>query len=189
MHSTHIILVNLAEDYDPEKSIEEMKEIAYWIANEETERFYGSVFDSRHLLEEGEDDDFPVPIVLSKENWSLFEDYLLSVDKAQKLYAKALMERVRANTGTSDLCKLLNDTFLSHDRSCPMDEIEKNHWEWDECADTPWEINIVADLMHGVYNFDSQFYDTHRGTSLVPFLTQLKKSPDDWALVAFNCHF
>ena len=188
MHSTHIILVNLADDYDPEMTNEEMRRVARWKAEEETERFFGSVFDSRHLLEEGEDDDFPVPVVLSKENWSLFEEYLLSVDKAQKQYAKFLMDRVRANTGTSDLCKLLNDIFLSHDRSCPMDIIEKNNWEWDAIADTPWKINIVADLMHGVYNIDSQFYDTYRGTALVPFLAQLKKTPDDWALVAFDYH-
>ncbi len=188
MHATHIILVNLSDAYDPEKTNEEMREIAIAIAEEETNCFYGHVYDSRNLLEEGEDDDFPVPVVLSKENWSLFEEYLLAVDKAQKQYAKFLMTRVKANTGTGDLCQLLNDTFLSHDRSITMEEIEKNNWEWDDCADTPWKLNIVADLMHGVYNIDSQFYDTYRGTALVPFLAQLKKTPNDWALVAFDCH-
>ncbi len=103
MYSTHIILVNLADVSTPEMTDEELRKAAIAIAEDETNCFYPSVFDFRSLLAEGEDDDFPVPVVLSKENWQLFEDYLLQVDCAQKQYAKFLMDRVKTNTGTGDL--------------------------------------------------------------------------------------
>lgn len=188
MHSTHIILVNLTDAIEAMETDDELRETAVAIAEDETERFYPSVFDSRALLEEGEDDDFPVPVVLSKNDQQIFEDYLLQVDQAQKNYAKGLMDRIKANTGSADLSQFLAKIFLSYDRTISMEEIEKNDWEWDVFNDTAWKVNIIADLMHGVYNIDSQFYDTYRGTALVPFLAQLKKTPNDWALVAFNCH-
>ena len=189
MYSTHLVLVNLANAIESNASDEHLRKEALGIAEEETNCFYERVFDHRSLLEEGENEDFPVSVVLSKNDWPLFEDYLLRADKMQKNYARALMSRVIANNESSCLNMLLEDSFLSHDRTANADEIVKNGWEYDEIADTPWKLNIIAELMSGKYNIDSHFYDTYRETALVPFLANLKETPDNWALVAFSCHF
>ena len=66
MHSTHIILVNLHDDIEEVESSNELRKYAIMKAENETDRFFGHVFDSRRLLKEGEDGDFPVPVVLSQ---------------------------------------------------------------------------------------------------------------------------
>lgn len=188
MNSTHLVLVNLANAIGSNASDEHLRKEAIGIAEEETNCFYERVFDHRSLLEEGEDEDFPVSVVLSKNDWQLFEDYLLRADKMQKDYARFLMSRITANNENFCFNLLLEDSFLSHDRTANADEIVKNGWEYDEYADTPWKLNTIAQLMSGKYNIDSHFYDPYRETALVPFLANLKETPDNWALVVFSCH-
>ena len=58
----------------------------------------------------------------------------------------------------------------------------------EEAGSTAWALKQIANLIHGDYTFDSEFYDTSRGTALVPFIAQLKENPDEWALVQFDYH-
>ena len=96
MHATHSILVHVPSAVEEDgrtlsdMSKEELTACVVEYAQKMTEPFYGPVFDSQDLLEEGEDEDYPSPVLFSKDNWAAFKDWLIMCDKAQKRYAAFL---------------------------------------------------------------------------------------------------
>lgn len=192
MHSTHCILVNIpsaAEHYNntvSEMTKAELKEMVIAYAESRTEDFYGWVYDGRELLDEA---DGYQPVIFSNENWSEFEDILLSVDSDQKNYAKEMLEYLKEEAGSTDVSDILSSLLLANDRTASRDSVDPDTWKWDYLNQGAYALKQIAHLIHGDYNFDSEFYDTYRGTALVPFIAQLKETPDDWALVQFDYHY
>ena len=187
MYSTHSILVNTTYAADAanktlsEMTREEIREMVINYATEETERFYGPVFDSRSL-----DDDQPV--VFADDNWSLFEEILLAVDKDQKNYAKHMLGYLKDEAGSTDVSEILSSLLLANDRTANREDVDSNTWRFDFLNQGAWALRHLANLIHGDYIFESAFYDTSRRTALVPFIAKLKENPSEWALVQFVYH-
>ena len=195
MHSTHAILVNTTyAAHAADKSLsdmtkEEITEMVIDYATEETERYSGLAFDSRTLLDENIADDDYRPVIYAKEDWEAFEEVLLSIDKAQKWYAKHMLEYLILNTGTYDVSEILNNLLLANDRTANKDDVDPDAWKWDFLNQGSWALREIARLCHGEYYFESEFYDTSRGTALVPFIEKLKEHPEEWVLVRFDYHW
>ena len=187
MYSTHSILVNTtyaANAVDKnlsEMTKEEIREMVINYATEETECFYGPVFDSRSL-----DDDQPV--IFADDNWSLFEEILLAVDRDQKNYAKHMLSDLKEEAGSTDVSEILSNLLLANDRTANREDVDSNTWRFDFLNQGAWALKQIANLIHGDYTFDSEFYDTSRDTALVPFIATLKENPSEWALVQFEYH-
>ena len=192
MHATHSILVHVPSAVEEDgrtlsdMSKEELTACVVEYAQKMTEPFYGPVFDSQDLLEEGEDEDYPSPVLFSKDNWAAFKDWLIMCDKAQKRYAAFLCNKIKEDSGSGDICTLIANDFLSYnsDDDIDFEEICRRSFR-----DVRWEIKTLANLFSGTYCFDSDFYNTYEGNAFVPYLRELKNEPDDWALVAFDCHW
>ena len=127
MYSNHSILVNTtyaanaADKNLSEMTKEEIKEMVINYATEETERFYGPVFDSRSL-----DDDQPV--IFADDNWSLFEEILLAVDRDQKNYAKHMLDYLKEEVGSTDVSEILSSLLLANDRTANREDVDSNTW-------------------------------------------------------------
>ena len=187
MFSTHAILVNTTYASDAanknlsEMTKEEIKEMVINYATNETECFYGPVFDCRDLVEDQ-------PVVFAADSWSLFEEILLAVDRDQKNYAKHMLNFLKREAGSTDVSEILSNLFLTRDRTADRDSVDPDTWSWDYLNIGAWALRQLAYLIHGEYIFDSEFYDTYRRTALVPFIATLKESPSEWALVQFVYH-
>ena len=198
MHSTHAILVKIpyaadsAEKNLSEMTKEEIKEMVINYATNETECFSGWAFDYRTLLdeyyEEDDDEDYR-PVIFADEDWNAFEEVLLSADKMQKGYAKSMLKYLEAQTGTLDLTQILSSLLLANDRTASKDKIDPDTWRWDYLSQGSFALLEIARLIRGKYYFKSGFYDTSRGTALVPFIEQLKEHPEEWVLVRFDYHW
>ena len=197
MHATHSILVHIpsaAESIDKDLSElnkEETRKMVVNYATEETECFYGPVFDYRTLLDEyyeDSDEDYR-SVIFAAEDWDAFEEVLLSADRAQKGYAKHMLEYLEEETGTLDLSQILSSLLLANDRTAKQDDVEPRTWKWDFLNQGSFALLEVARLIRGKYYFESGFFDTYRDTALIPFIDQLKDKPEDWALVRFDYHF
>ena len=105
MFSTHAILVNTTYASDAanknlsEMTKEEIKEMVINYATNETECFYGPVFDCRDLVEDQ-------PVVFAADSWSLFEEILLAVDRDQKNYAKHMLNFLKREAGSTDVSEM-----------------------------------------------------------------------------------
>lgn len=197
MHSTHAILVNIRYASDESNKLhsemtkEEIREMVINYATEETERFSDLAFDYRTLLdeyyEEDEGEDYR-SVIFASEDWTAFEEVLLSADRAQKGYAKHMLKYLEEQTGTLDIAQILSYLLLANDRSASQDNVDPDAWRWDYLNQGSWALREIARLIHGDYYFESGFYDTSRRTALVPFINKLKEKPEEWALVRFDYH-
>ena len=187
MYSNHVILVNTTNAADAAKknlsemTKEEIREMVINYATEETGCFYGPVFDSRSL-------DDNQPVVFADDDWSLFEEILLAVDRDQKNYAKHMLSYLKEEAGSTDVSEILSSLLLANDRTANREDVDSNTWRFDFLNQGAWALKQIANLIHGDYTFDSEFYDTSRGTALVPFIATLKENPSEWALVQFMYH-
>ncbi len=192
MHATHSILVNVPEAVNDsgynlsELSKDNLINCVVEYAERQTERFYGPVFDSQVLLEEGQDEDYPSSVLFSKDDWDGFVEWLLLCDKSQKRYAAFLCNEIEEDAGTGALGDLVKRCFLTHDREAEIDHNQICKREFDPVR---WQLKHLFNLVCGTYFFDSDFYNTYNGNAFVPYLSELKDSADDWALVAFDCHW
>ena len=191
MHATHSILVNVPAAVEEsgytlsEMSKDDLIDCVVKYAEEMTDQFFGPVFDSQDLLEDGQDEDYPSPIVFSKDDWKTFADWLQMCENAQKQYASFLCNHIKKVAGTGDIGDLAKRCFLSHacDDDVATDQICEREFD-----PVRWHMKNLFNLVCGTYFFDSGFYDTYHGNAYVPYLSELKETAEDWALVAFDCH-
>lgn len=185
MFANHSILVNTTYAADAankdlsEMTKEEIKEMVINYATDETECFYGPVFDCRDLIDDQ-------PVVFAADNWPLFEEILLAVDRDQKNYAKHMLNYLKEETDSTDVSEILSKLLLANDRTADRDSVDSDTWRFDFLNQGAWALRQLANLIHGDYTFDSEFYDTSRRTALVPFIATLKENPNEWALVQFD---
>ena len=187
MHFTTAILVHVPSAVDDdENNIKEMtkEELTACVVNyaeNETERFYGPVYDYRDLIEN--------PVIFANENWKAFEDDLLERDRAQKGYAISMLEYLSELTDKRDITDLVSSLFLANDRRATPESVDIKTWKWDHLDQRSWALLEIARVIKGKFTAESGFYDTYRRTSLVPFIEKLKEEPDNWALVTYDCHW
>ena len=187
MHANHAILVNITDAIrNDEKKItemtkEELKERVINYAENYTDCFYGFVFDGRELLEDE-------PVLFASDNWDAFEEMLLDIDRDQKNYAKHMLDYLKEEAGSTDVSEILSNLLLANDRTANREDIDSHTWRFDFLNQGALALRQIANLIHGDYTFDSEFYDTSRGSALVPFIAKLKENPSEWALVQFDYH-
>ena len=187
MHSTHAILVNTnyaanaAKKTLSEMTKEEIEEMVINYAENYTDCFYGFVFDGRELMEDD-------PVLFASDNWEAFEEMLLSIDRNQKNNAKHMLSYLKEEAGSTDVSEILSNLLLANDRTANREDVDSNTWRFDFLNQGAWALKQIANLIHGDYTFESEFYDTSRGTALVPFIAKLKENPSEWALVQFDYH-
>ena len=191
MYSTHSILVHVPTAVEEdgktlsEMSKEELTACVVKHAEKMTDQFFGPVFDTQDLLEAGQYEDYPSPVLFSKDDWDAFKDWLLMCDNAQKRYAAFLCNKIKEKAGTGDISELISESFLTHKRDAEIDDnLRCERW----FSPIRWQMKTLIDLMYGTYCFDSEFYDTNSNSALVPYFSELKETADEWALVAFDCH-
>ena len=187
MHSIHAILVNITDAIrNDEKKItemtkEELKERVINYAENHTDSFYGFAFDGRELLEDE-------PVLFASDNWDAFEEMLLAIDRDQKNYAKHMLGYLKEEAGSTDVSEILSNILLANDRTANREDVDSNTWRFDFLNQGAWALGQIAKMIHGDYAFESEFYDTFRGTALIPFIDTLKEKPEEWALVQFEYH-
>ena len=188
MHADHAILVNIPEAArDANKPLNEMtkneiQEMVIDYATEATDIFFCSAFDYRSLLENQ-------PVIFSGDDWNVFEEKLLEIDKCQKGYAMHLLNYLEKEAGSTNVSDILRTLLLVNDRTASRDSVDPQTWRWDYMNQGAWALFEISKVIHGSYTFDSLFFDTWRSTALVPFIGQLKETPNDWALVQFDYHY
>ena len=54
-----------------------------------------------------------------------------------------------------------------------------------------YHLKSIANHLAGVYDFDSAFFNTEDCDSIIndELINEIKKKPEDWAVVLFDCHF
>ena len=127
-------------------------------------------------------------VIFADDNWSLFEEILLAVDRDQKNYAKHMLDYLKEEAGSTDVSEILSNLLLANDRTANREDVDSNTWRFDFLDQGAGALGQIAKMIHGDYNFESEFYDTSRGTALVPFIGKLKEAPNEWALVQFDYH-
>lgn len=180
MHTLNRVLVKIyGKDsflcLTDEDSREEVIDAARSWAESETEDYYPRVFDWRETETAGSwADEYPENVLLSKENIDRFVAELEYALEHQINEAKYHLNIICKTS--SDIKNLFEFAFSanSYQRISPL-----------------WNLHQLSELMYGVYNCDSGFYDTHEYGAKITKATidKVKESPNDWALVMFDYHY
>ena len=173
MHILHKILVCI-NGYSPVISADRedlINEVRHR-AEAMTDEYCGEAFDWRETDTAGRwSDAYPVNVILSRDNIDRFVDELKGCIELQMSEMQHHLDNI---------CKISSDikTLFDIERSSP--------------GSVPsWDLRCLSELMCGVYNCDSGFYNTEEYTAKITELTieTIKSSPDDWALAMFDYHY
>jgi len=174
MHILHKILVKINDKYIPEPS-EDRDEFLDDIrrrAEELTDDYYEQAFDWRETETAGRwEDEYPVNVILSKDDIDRFIEELNGCIASQRREIDYHLENI---------CKTSSDIreLVKIDKENP--------------GTTPnWDLRCLSELMYGVYNCDSAFFNTEEYSAKITRYTidEVKRTPDKWALVMFDCHY
>ena len=99
-----------------------------------------------------------------------------------------MLDYLKEEAGSTDVSEILSSLLLANDRTANREDVDSNTWRFDFLNQGAWALKQIANLIHGDYTFDSEFYDTSRDTAFVPFIATLKENPSEWALVQFEYH-
>ncbi|MBP5462004.1 MAG: hypothetical protein J6Y20_07775 [Lachnospiraceae bacterium] len=171
MHELHKILVRL-NGHSPitADTREELIESVRAYAEEATESFYGEVFDWRETSTAGRwESEYPVNVIFSKDDFGGFIEELDKCAEYQKNFMQFLLGKIcSVSSDIRELVEIGEDLpYL-----------------------TSYYLHCLAELLYGEYTCNSGFYDTERGSSDITraVVESVTASPDDWALVMFDCH-
>ena len=184
MHVLHRVLVNLYEcmsliNLPPYKGEDYIKasawrknaiESAKSRAEVLTEDFINDVFDWRETETAGRwTCDYPENVILSSEN---LEKFVTELKRALEIQQSEI-DHCLAEIKRKDICELV--------------EAERRNTHGMES----FYLLQLAELLYGKYTIDSGFYDTARYSAKITEETieEVKKSPNDWALVFFDYHY
>lgn len=181
MHLLHKLLVYIPdvvsapESYTRENLINELR----FYADINTEDFCPMVFYCRETENAGDWQTlYPTNVLLSKDNPSKFLQELTAIAEQQHKEIQSNLSHLKEKIGT-DLEKIISkiEKQKSGYRS-PKAPYRKT-------ADCLYQL---AALLSGTYMFHSCFYNLNDHTArLYPdVLTEIEKSPADWALVLFD---
>ena len=176
MHALHKILVRIDGDGIHETdgmSREEIMDNARDSAASATEDFT-QVYDWRETETAGRwENAYPRNVIFSADDIDSFINEIMDCKKEQDAEIEVCAKRIRESIGCMDLNQII-------DRN--MDEV-RNH-------SLLFELKLIAELLAGDYVFDSMFFDADFYTAKITkgTIDKVRKNPDDWALVMFDCH-
>lgn len=207
MHALHAILVRVsAEDYT---DLDGLKEEAKYIAMQETEHYYGFVYDWRTEGPGGWSKEYP-DVVVGKEDP---ERFLAELEKFSQIPLEEALQYL-------EFCKNTNYRWRTEDElkadpelvvlpspkngednlywsGKPVPEITinektvKNAWENEHEATRIYTAIYALRLVTGEYLHASCFYSVPDGCAKLSqeTLQEVKKNPSDYALVFSDYHY
>ena len=169
MHALHRILVKLE---DKDETIEEIRSVA----KSETEDYYNA-YDWRETDTAGRwESEYPCNVILGRDEPDKIIDELLVVRDQQENILRHHVESLKK------YCPSMNieDIIKYSPRS-----------SFGEGGLIYYHLKSIANHLAGVYDFDSAFFNTEDCDSIIndELINEIKKKPEDWAVVLFDCHF
>ncbi len=169
MHYLHKILIYIPDFYD-KKEIPTRLGVRHY-AREATEQFAGDVFDWRETNTAGRwEEIYPENVIFAKDDATLFIHELEVCLEQQNSVIDDSLRQIKTELGTN------------------IDEIVASVGNKNSKA---FYLNLLGNILYGVYMIDSCFYDSHKCTARITAkdISDIKEDPNDWALVMFDYHW
>ncbi len=181
MHILHKILVHLPSDVPlvEEQSREDYLKRIRRYAEEETDEFFGTVFDGRETDSAGGwSKEYPENVLLGSENGKRLLRELQKAQEDQAREIRLYMEQVIEDFGNR--LALVVSEIQKGFTACPA-----------KASQAAFSLKRMAKLLDGEYFYDSCFYNTVEGNAKITDFTiaEVRRKPEDWALVFFDYHF
>lgn len=169
MHALHRILVKLE---DKDETIEEIRSVA----KSETEDYYNA-YDWRETDTAGRwESEYPCNVILGRDEPDKIIDELLVVRDQQENILRHHVESLKK------YCPSMN-----------IEDIIKNspRSSFGEGGLISYHLKCISGLLVGAYDFYSAFFNTEECDSIIndELINEIRKKPEDWAVVLFDCHF
>ena len=169
MHALHRILVKLE---DKDETIDEIRSVA----KSETEDYY-IAYDWRETDTAGRwESEYPCNVILGRDEPDKIIDELLVVRDQQENILRHHVESLKK------YCPSMN-----------IEDIIKNspRSSFGEGGLISYHLKCISGLLVGAYDFDSAFFNTEECDSIIndELINEIRKKPEDWAVVLFDCHF
>lgn len=169
MHALHRILVKLE---DKDETIDEIRSVA----KSETEDYYNA-YDWRETDTAGRwESEYPCNVILGRDEPDKIIDELLVVRDQQENILRHHVESLKK------YCPSMN-----------IEDIIKNspRSSFGEGGLISYHLKCISGLLVGAYDFDSAFFNTEECDSIIndELINGIRKKPEDWAIVLFDCHF
>ena len=170
MHALHCILLKIS----PEQPIDEIR----YMAEEETECYYGRCFDWRETDTAGRWDAlYPKNVILAKDDLDKFIKILEEAQNNIKTEIDYYLKRVIENDADLKLSELPDKLSMKNNSI----DVETKRYN----------LRKLAQLLDYQYCFESQFYNVEEYSSYISERTfnDIKNNPENWAIVMFDYHF
>lgn len=169
MHALHRILVKLE---DKNETIDEIRSFA----KNETEDYYNA-YDWRETDTAGRwESEYPCNVILGRDEPDKIIDELLVVRDQQENILRHHVESLKK------YCPSMN-----------IEDIIKNspRSSFGEGGLISYHLKCISGLLVGAYDFGSAFFNTEECDSIIndELINEIRKKPEDWAVVLFDCHF
>ena len=169
MHALHRILVKLE---DKDETIDEIRSVA----KSETEDYYNA-YDWRETETAGRwESEYPCNVILGRDEPDKIIDELLVVRDQQENILRHHVESLKK------YCPSMN-----------IEDIIKNspRSNFGEGGLISYHLKCISGLLGGAYDFDSAFFNTEECDSIIndELINEIRKKPEAWAVVLFDCHF
>ena len=169
MHALHRILVKLE---DKDETIDEIRSVA----KSETEDYYNA-YDWRETDTAGRwEGEYPCNVILGRDEPDKIIEELITVKKEQENVLRHHVESLKK------YCPSMN-----------IEDIIKNspRSSFGEGGLISYHLKCISSLLVGAYDFDSAFFNTEECDSIIndELINEIRKKPEDWAVVLFDCHF
>ncbi len=184
MHCLHKILVYIP-DVEKECGKTDRTELMDEIrshAEDRTESYYEQAYDWRETDTAGRwEDVYPNNVILASDDSDRFVKELEECLLSQKREIDEGYAQIKNTVGT-DLTEIINGIWNMRDYSDKQDGFTNM---------TAYYLHHISDLLYGDYNHDSMFYNAHEYTGRIyqSDIEEVKKTPENWALVMFDYHF
>lgn len=184
MHCLHKILVYIPDvdkEYEKADKTDLMDSIRLY-AETETESYYEQAYDWRETDTAGRwEDVYPNNVILAADDSDRFVKELEECLLSQKNEIDEGYAQIKNTVGT-DLTEIINGIWNMKDYSDKQNGFTNM---------TAYYLHHISDLLYGDYNFDSMFYNAHEYTGRIYLsdIDDVKKNPEEWALVMFDYHY
>ena len=169
MHALHRILVKLEEK---DETIDEIRSFA----ESETQDYYNA-YDWRETDTAGRwESEYPCNVILGRDEPDKIVKELLTAREQQENVLHHHIESLKKYCPNMNLEDII--------KNCPRSSFGEGFL-------VAYHLKCIADHLIGAYDFDSAFFNTEDSDSIVSddLVEEIKKKPEDWAIVLFDCHF
>lgn len=182
MHVLNKVLVYKEEGFDFNAPEEERISEARSIAENETEDYWGPVYDWRETANAGRwSDEYPKQVYFAQDDIDWFIAEINEAVSSQKLELNTYLKELKEKMGT-DLEKIVSILMGETQPSEEMNTVS---------GFLSFALLKIAKLVHGDYNCDSYIYSTADSSARIypEDIEHIKQEPDKWAMVMFDYHF